>query len=269
MKTLKETTLGGATVRLVQIKDGFAGIVIAGNGKNTTIHGDDADDVWRRLCDEAAKSSPSFFGYDGARKRFLRIFHDGFASRGYSEQERGYKVKAKEKLDASAPLERALDSKGLGEAVLAVFRATNLLSPFEQTRMQEALRGPRGDAFIKGAAQFTLGDVTGGLIEMDRALRPHNVAHWTAATYLPYLWAPESQMFLKPEVTSNFASRVGHRFANDYEAKLTPRVYESLLDLTTETEKEIAALKPQDRIDVQSFIWVVGKYPVKHEAGIE
>jgi hypothetical protein len=50
---------------------------------------------------------------------------------------------------------------------------------------------------------------------------------------------------------------------------LTPRVYESLLDFTAETEREIAALKPQDRIDVQSFIWVVGKCRVEDEAGIE
>ena len=55
MKTLKETTLGQATVRLVETKDGYAGIVIGGNGKTATIHGEDRDDLWRRLCDEAAK----------------------------------------------------------------------------------------------------------------------------------------------------------------------------------------------------------------------
>jgi hypothetical protein len=39
-----------------------------------------------------------------------------------------------------------------------------------------------------------------------------------------------------------------------------PEVYESLLDLVAKTEKEIVDLKPTDRIDVQSFIWVVGAY---------
>jgi hypothetical protein len=33
-------------------------------------------------------------------------------------------------------------------------------------------------------------------------------------------------------------------------------------------EREIAALQPRDRIDVQSFIWVVGKYRVEHEGGL-
>jgi hypothetical protein len=209
------------------------------------------------------------YGYDGARKRFLHIFHDGFAAKGYMRQERGYKVKAKEKLDSIAPLDEVMNGAGFGEAVLSVFRATNLLSPFEKTRLQEALRGPHADAFIRGAAQFTKGDIKGGLIEMEQALKPHDVAKWTVATYLPFLWAPDSRMFLKPKVTTDFASRVGHRFAHDYEARLTPRVYESLLDLTAETEREIGALKPQDRIDVQSFIWVVGKYRVEDEAGIE
>jgi hypothetical protein len=67
-------------------------------------------------------------------------------------------------------------------------------------------------------------------------------------------------MFLKPEVTKDFAARVGHRFASDYEAGLEIDVYESLLDLASETEGELTELGPRDRIDVQSFIWVVGSY---------
>jgi hypothetical protein len=252
----------------VQTTTGYAGIVIAANGQTSTMSGDDPDDVWRRLCDEAAKKEPSFFGYDGARARFLRIFRNGFASPAYAQQEREYKVAAKEKLDEAVPLETALDRAGLGEAILSVFRATNLLSPFEKTRLQEALRGPRADDFVHGAALFARGEVKRGLINIERALKPHAVANWTAATYLPFLWSPDTQMFLKPEVTKKFASRVGHRFANDYESKLNAGVYESLLDLAAETEREIAAFEPQDRIDVQSFIWVVGEYTVKDEEGV-
>ena len=95
---------------------------------------------------------------------------------------------------------------------------------------------------------------------MERALKPHESAKWTVATYLPFLWRPESHMFLKPEVTKDFAARVGHRFASDYEPRLDLAVYESLLDLASKTAAELAELKPRDRIDVQSFIWVVGDY---------
>jgi hypothetical protein len=67
-------------------------------------------------------------------------------------------------------------------------------------------------------------------------------------------------MYLKPEATKDFAERVGHKFANEYEARLALPVYESLLDLAAKTAAELAELKPRDRIDVQSFIWVVGDY---------
>ena len=60
--------------------------------------------------------------------------------------------------------------------------------------------------------------------------------------------------------TKDFAARVGHKFASDYEPRLNLDVYHSLLDLVSETEQELADLQPRDRIDVQSFIWVIGDY---------
>jgi hypothetical protein len=161
---------------------------------------------------------------------------------------------------ARAPLGQAADVRGFGEAVLAVFRATNMLSPFEKTRLQEVLRGPRADDFVQAAARFTLERSASDLIAMEQALKPHDNAKWTVATYLPYLWRPDIHMFLKPEVTKDFAIRVGHRFASDYEARLDLAVYEGLLDLVSRTADELADLKPRDRVDIRSFIWVVGDY---------
>ena len=37
-------------------------------------------------------------------------------------------------------------------------------------------------------------------------------------------------------------------------------VYESLLELAVATEIQLGDMKPVDRIDIQSFIWVVGQY---------
>lgn len=67
-------------------------------------------------------------------------------------------------------------------------------------------------------------------------------------------------MFLKPEATKDFALRVGHRFVTDYESSLDFDVYLALLELAHWTEGQISDLNPLDRIDVQSFIWVVGSY---------
>ena len=67
-------------------------------------------------------------------------------------------------------------------------------------------------------------------------------------------------MFLKPQVTVDFAERVGHPFAYQYAATCEAPIYQNLLTLVGDLEQKIAALQPRDRIDVQSFIWVVGKY---------
>ena len=65
-------------------------------------------------------------------------------------------------------------------------------------------------------------------------------------------------MFLKPTVSVDFAERVGHPFSHVYEPRIKMDVYDSLLDLTRRTEMELADLCPRDRIDIQSFIWVIG-----------
>jgi hypothetical protein len=261
MKTIRTGTVGDLSLRLVEKDKTLIGVIFDAKGaKKAQVEGTDADDAWRQLHDEAAKANPKYFGFDGARTRFLHFFPNGFRSKGYADAERDYKVAAKKRLDETAPLGQAVSASGLGETILAVFRATNLLSPFEKVRLQDVLRGPTGDAFIHGAARRALGEGKPALLDMERALKPHESAKWTVATYPPFLWRPEEHMFLKPEVTKDFAARVGHRFASDYDSRLDFAVYESLLDLASKTAVELAALKPRDRIDVQSFIWVVGDY---------
>jgi hypothetical protein len=218
-----------------------------------------ADELWRRLHDAAAKCNPKYFGFDEARARFLRFFPGGFQSERYCEYERDYKLAAKAKLDIVPP-EKAAEGAGFGETIMSAFQATNLLSQFENMRIRDALRSAAADDFIRAAARFTLGEGKPALLAMERALKPHDAAKWTIVTYLPYLWRPDTHMFLKPEVSVEFAARVGHRFANDYEPRLDIAVYESLLDLARKTADEIADLKPRDLIDVQSFIWTVGRY---------
>ncbi|TCA58081.1 hypothetical protein E0H71_00320 [Rhizobium leguminosarum bv. viciae] len=264
-RTIRNGKLGKKVLELAEKGGRFFGLV----DRKIIVEGENADDVWRQLHDDAGKSDPKYFGFDGARKRFLTFFPNGFHSDGYASQERDYKLAAKAKLDDTAPLEKAADGTGFGEAVLAVFRATNMLSPFEKTRLQDVLRGPHADDFVQAAARFTLDGSKSHLLAMEQALKPHDNAKWTVATYLPYLWRPDTHMFLKPEATKDFATRVGHRFASEYEARLNLAVYENLLDLVSKTERELADMRPRDRIDIQSFIWVVGDYQEGREAVYE
>jgi hypothetical protein len=260
VKTVREGTSGKTSLRLVSQKDGFTGLAFDASDKEIArVSGQDADKVWAQLHAEVTKSDPNFFGYDGAAARFLRLFPKGFQSKAFVDLERAYKLEAKKRLDTEAPLGSIGKKGGFGESALAAFRATNLLSPYEKVKLQEPLRGKDADKIVQGIARFASGDMT-SLLELDRLLRPHESAKWTVVTYLPFLWAPDRHMFLKPEVTKDFATRVGHGFADIYESALNAKVYESLLDLVSSTVREIAPLKPRDFIDMQSFIWVVGEY---------
>jgi hypothetical protein len=163
---LKETTAGDAVLRLFKESGAYKGAVIVGKTVKV-LEGTDADDVWRRMHDEVAKSNPKYLGFDGARNRFLHFFPDGYSSIDYPKRERGYKLNAKSKLDETAPLEEAAVGSGFGEAVTSVFE-TNLLSPFEKMRVRDALRGPTADDFIRAAARFILAEPAS---HIERAIR--------------------------------------------------------------------------------------------------
>jgi hypothetical protein len=260
MRTIREEVLGKSILRLVETGKTYGGIILVKGERRFQTSGASAEEVWKCLRAEVGKFDANFFGFDGAIARFQRIFPKGLRSEAYVKRERAYKIAAKERLDQIAAPEKARTVRGLGEAMLGVYRATNLLAPIESTRMQALLRGADADSFVQAAARFCLGDLGPALAGMKAALAKHNVATWPAATYLPYLWRPDVHMFLKPKVTKDFSTRVGHDFVRHYDAQLEVPVYESLIDLAKVTAVEIAELRPRDQIDVQSFIWVVGEY---------
>lgn len=255
-KTLRSTMLGDINLRLVQKELQFYGLA---NGK-IIVEGPSSDDVWRRLHDQAGKASPRYFGFDGAKQRFLSFFPSGFESPEYVTQERDDKDAARDMLSKFVPLEGAREGSGFEEPVLSVFRRTILLSPFEKTAMQNLLRGSDANGFVASAASFAESGSKADFNKLASFLRQRDLGKWTLATYLPFFWRPEAHMFLKPQATKDFAERVGHPLAQIYDAKLEFETYQSLLDLVAETERAIDDLKPQDKIDIQSFIWVVGNY---------
>ena len=261
MRTIREATHGKVRLRLLAVASGYLGAVIGDKtGRTSRIEGADADDVWQRLLVEAGKADASYFGFDGAKARFAHFFPQGFDTPHFGSKERDYKLKAKRLLDATLPLDAAMTGTGLAAAARKVFQATDLLAPIEKAKLGDALKSPAGDSFVRAAAAFCQGGGVQALHDMDRLMRPYDSAKWTVVTYLPFLWRPEEHAFLKPDVTKDFATRVGHPFARAYRAQLDYDVYESLLDLVRQTETEIADLHPRDRIDIQSFIWTVGKY---------
>ena len=132
--------------------------------------------------------------------------------------------------------------------------------------MREVLKGPDGGTFVRAAARMAQGDTT-ALNAMAEVLKPRGAATWPVLTYLPFLWAVDQHMFLKPTVTVEFAERIGHRFLRDYGDDDRGAVYASLLDLKAATANALDQLAPADGIDLQSFVWVVGAYDEPVELG--
>ena len=255
-QTIRNATLGRHALRLVQ-KDGHFYAMADGR---VLLQGDDPETVWTKLKSEVGKTDPRYFGFDGARARFLHFFPQGFGPGGFDEVERGYKEGAAIRLRAALPLEQALEGGGGGPAALAAVQETNLLSPYEKIRLRALLRSPDADRFVQAAAGFARDGDRAALARLAAVARPHDCAKWTIATYLPFLWNPDRHMYLKPVVTQDFAVRVGHPLAALYAPRLGIEVYDALLDLVAQTGRALADLGPRDGIDIQSFIWVVGDY---------
>lgn len=267
MRTTDER-LGKATLRIGQAGDGsWSGLVIVG-GKQAgdVLHDDQRDRLRTRLMNLAGTVHPNYFGIDGAVDRFLRYMPGGFAGERYRSHdgERRYKVDAHRTLTDLLPMAAAIEAVDEdGRRLASAFRKdqlwTHMPSLQESTRLREVL-AENGGAFLRAAARFADGAYGAGIAGMQDAIKGHGALTWPIATYLPFLWDPSIHMFLKPTVTRDFAERIGHPFAFAYDAEIRTDVYESLLDLTEHTANAIASLNPADRIDVQSFIWVVGEY---------
>ncbi|WP_444856300.1 hypothetical protein [Sphingosinicella sp.] len=251
--------IGDAEIRIVPTAGGYRGVIIRNREAGEILEDLDFERLKARLRNEAGKLHPDYIGMDGAISRFLRYFPGGFADEGYRKAERDYKERARRILIETVPLEQA-DRVDPEQARACRKVTTNLLSSLEAARLAETLSGPSGPDFIKAAARFTGGDIAAGICSMVKAVAPSGRASWPILTYLPFLWRPDRHMFLKPEKTLNYAQRIGHAFQHDYVPGLEPEVYDSLLGLAAHTEAGIARLAPIDRIDVQSFIWVVGSY---------
>ena len=218
----------------------------------------------------AAKQRIVSKGAERSRRRFLRFFPRGFKDETYLAWERGYKLRAHERWNELLrptlfrQLIKAGDFAEISARALKSLSGTNLLFSFESMALRDALKTDVGArAFAEGLYEFLHG----------RAALPQRFDKWCeivatlpkkqsrvfthpVTTVFGFLAQPEAHIFLKPTATRAGAERYGFDF--HYESRPSWMTYRSLLEFGSVVAADLADLKPQDMIDIQSFIWVTG-----------
>jgi hypothetical protein len=95
------------------------------------------------------------------------------------------------------------------------------------------------------------GDVVAGLPR-----KQTRVSTWPIVTVFGFLAQPERHIFLKPNVTRTAAHEYGFPF--HYRSRPEWKTYANCLEFAETVRSDVADLRPQDMIDLQSFIWVQG-----------
>jgi hypothetical protein len=216
---------------------------------------------------------PKRVTFDAGLARFREFFPLGFQDPAYLSSERDYKWQAHERFERElggsrvAALLEADDVESLGRAALSI-ASLNLLSPFEMMALKDGLLDRRAakrffstifDLINGGPDKVLFERAASAASDLPAEPGRARVATWPVLTLFPYLARPDRFMFLKPQPTKDCADRL--RFELQYSAELRWVTY-SQLQLLSETL--LGLLRPhgaRDYIDVQSFMWVIAKYP--------
>jgi hypothetical protein len=224
------------------------------------------EEAERELKQQLRSLSNRFVGFEGGINLFLRAYPPGFRDPYFDHDERSYKLRAHAKAQdllgearLRTRLERA-DYAGIGEDAERVF--TNLVFPNERMRFKDFVRrgGPPLRDFAIALADLLYGDEAAFDPAFDRIaalLRPSDAAKWPVITYWPFILHPGRHMLLKPEVATTCAAGLGLDFA--YDSFPTAALYGGYLRLVRQIRDGIGELQPRDNIDVQTFMYTVGK----------
>lgn len=219
---------------------------------------------------DSGRASQSSAGALRCRRKFLRLFPDGFYDETYLAWERDYKWDAHERwmevLDPSSyrSLLRKRDYAEIAALAIGVEARTHLIFSFEKMALRDAVRSAAGARdFAKGLYDFLYG--TGPFAtRFDRwcavvaglPRKQSRVSTWPIVTVFGFLAQPDRHIYFKPNVTRAAAHEYG--FPLHYESRPSWRTYSSLLQFASTVQADLRELRPRDMIDIQSFLWVQG-----------
>lgn len=167
----------------------------------------------------------------------------------------------------SRRLRHAVAAEKFAEIALRAVRIesrTNLLFSFEKMALRDAVKSPAGArSFAEGLYDFLHG--RGGVERrferwcetVGRLPRKQTrVLTWPVVTVFGFIAQPKTHVFLKPNVTRIAAREYGYDF--QYQSRPSWEIYSGLLGFAEVVRKDLRDLRPRDRIDIQSFLWVQG-----------
>ncbi len=209
------------------------------------------------------------------RKKFLHYFKKGYSDSTYISWERQYKLDAHfafQQVLNNTEYERLLLARKYNDIALAAVRIeskTNLLFSFEKMALRDAVKPAIGaKAFAEGLYDYVYGSESlekrfDNFSQVIASLprKQTRVHTWPLQTVFGFIANPLEHIFLKPRVTQIAAKKYHFDFL--YRSKPNWETYKSLLDFAEQVRRDTNDLRPQDYIDLQSFIWVMGsdEYP--------
>jgi hypothetical protein len=208
-------------------------------------------------------------------KKFLHYFKKGYQDQKYLDWERQYKLDAHLQFrqvlnkDAYISLLEAKEYEKIAFLAVRIESKTNLLFSFEKMALRDAVKTDIGaKAFATGLFDYIYGEDTlqhrfenFGQVISTLPRKQTRVLTWPLLTVFGFIADPEEHIFLKPRVTQIAAEK--YKFDFYYKSRPNWETYKSLLDFAELVRKDTKEYHPQDYIDLQSFIWVMGseEYP--------
>lgn len=194
----------------------------------------------------------------------------GFNDPLFHQRERDYKWNAHLKFQETlgdGQGNRLLEENNVAELVQRVLSVTskvNLLSPYENMALHDALQSEQAARMCLTAlfrvldapvvSEATYQPYINAVLDLPQEAGKSRVGTWPIVTLLPFIAQPDRHMFLKPTNTQSAAEALA--FDLRYQSLPNWRTYEALLEMGKAYYNEIKHLGPRDFIDVQSFIWM-------------
>jgi hypothetical protein len=148
----------------------------------------------------------------------------------------------------------------IANALDSIYRATNILSPFEVKAVHKAF--VKGDESATKVLGSTLAFVNGPGLPSFRGMADAvsqlpadggKVFTWPIVTLLPFFANPQRFLALKPTNTELMAARMA--FDLKYDSTPNWETFDASLRMAQQLFEKLAPLGAKDMIDVQAFMW--------------